>query len=253
LSDRQHRGIERRGGRITMIHELPAKSIYLANRHPRLTRDAFAERWLRHSMIGESLSDPRLHSSVSSLRYCLTVDPTGVLDHATDEHDGVALLALRSVASIPSMHDLLVTNDIAYADELRTFERPVEQFTMHAASELLLHGNETDVVVVDLSRRRAELGPVDFLRRHHEAHEAALEGLVAAGARRLVRNVAVAPAARGFAYDTITEYWFDAVDGVGAAAPTLGELHEASADHTIRGASTTLVTRVLLRLGRDRP
>ena len=236
-----------------MIHELPAKSIYLANRHPRLTRDAFAERWLRHSRIGESLSDPRLHGSVSSLRYCLTVDPTGVLDHATDEHDGVALLALRSVASIPSMRDMLVTNDIAFADELRTFERPVEQFAMYAASEIVLDGAETDVVVIDFGRRLADVGPVDFLRRHHEAHEAVRDALVAAGVRRVVRNVAVAPAARGFTYDTITEYWFDSVDAVAAAAPTLGELHESSGDHMIRGASTTLVTRVLLRLGRDRP
>jgi hypothetical protein len=76
---------------------------------------------------------------------------------------------------------------------------------------------------------------------------------VAAGTRRVVRNVAVAPAARGYAYDTITEYWFDSVDAVAAAATTLGELHEASSDHTNGGACTTLVTRVLLRLGRDRP
>lgn len=236
-----------------MIHELPAKSIYLANRHPRLTRDAFAERWLRHSRIGESLTDPRLHGSISSLRYCLTVDPSGVLEHATDEHDGVALLALRSIASIPSMHDMLVTNDIAFADELRTFERPVEDFTMYAASELVLDGAETDAVVIDFARRRADLGPVDFLRRHHEVHEAARDGLVAAGARRVVRNVAVAPAARGYGYDTITEYWFDSVDAVSAAAEVLGAIRAASADHTVLGASTTLVTRVLLRLGRDRP
>lgn len=236
-----------------MILELPAKSIYLANRHPRLTRDTFAERWTRHSRIGESLTDSRLQGSISSLRYCLTVDPTGVLEHATDEHDGVALLALRSIASIPSMHDMLVTNDIAFADELRTFERPVQDFTMHAASELVLDGAETDVVVIDLARRRADLGPVDFVRRHHEVHEGARDGLTGAGARRVVRNVAVARAARGFRYDTITEYWFASVDAVAAAAEVLGAIRAASADHTILGASTTLVTRVLLRLGRDRP
>lgn len=236
-----------------MIHELPAKSIYLANRHQRLTREAFGERWTRHSRIGESLSDPRLQGSISSLRYCLTVDPAGVLEHATDEHDGVALLALRSIASIPSMHDMLVTNDIAFADELRTFERPVEDFTMYAASELMLDGAETDVVVIDFARRRADLGPVDFLRRHADVHEDSREGLTGAGARRLVRNVAVAPAARGFRYDTITEYWFDSLDAVAAAAEVLGAIRAASADHTILGASTTLVTRVLLRLGRDRP
>lgn len=236
-----------------MIHQLPAKSIYLANRHPRLTRAEFAERWMRHSRIGESLSDPRLSASVSSVRYCLTVDPAGVLDHATDEHDGVALLALRSVTSIPDLHDMLTTNDIAFADELRTFERPVEQFSMYAASELVLDGAETDVVVIDFARRRADVAPVDFHRRHHETHAAATGTLLAADVRRIVRNVAVAPAARGFAYDAITEYWFETVDAVAAAAGALGELREASADHTIQGASVTLVTCVTLRLGRDRP
>jgi hypothetical protein len=69
----------------------------------------------------------------------------------------------------------------------------------------------------------------------------------------VVRNVAVAPAARGFRYDTVTEYWFDSVAAVAAAAEVIAALRAASADHTILEASTTLVTRVILRLGRDRP
>jgi hypothetical protein len=236
-----------------MIHELPAKSIYLANRHPLLSREEFAARWTRHSRIGESMTDPRLQGSISSVRYCLAVDPAGGLEHATDEHDGVALLALRSVASIPSMHDMLVTNDIAFADELRTFARPVEQFTMFTASEVVVDGAETDVAVVQFARRRADLGPVDFLRRHHESHEAGRAGLVSAGARRVVRNVAVAPGARGFRFDAVTEYWFDSVDAVASAAVALTELHEASGEFAINTATTTLVTRVVLRIGRDRP
>ena len=31
-----------------------AKAIYLANRHPRLTRDEFRERWLRHYGVGDA-------------------------------------------------------------------------------------------------------------------------------------------------------------------------------------------------------
>jgi hypothetical protein len=191
----------------TMITNEPAKSIYLANRHPRLTREAFGERWIRHSQIGESIADARLQTSISSLRYCLTIDPAGILTGATNEHDGVALLALRSIVSIPTMHGMLIQNDVAYADELRAFERPVEDFTMYAASELIVEGSETDHVVLDLARRRPDLGPVEFLRQadtEQERRQSAAR-LAEVGLTRWVRNVAVAPAARGFSYDIIIE------------------------------------------------
>jgi hypothetical protein len=233
----------------------PAKAIYLANRHPRLSREVFGERWLRHSRIGEVVADLRLQSSVSSLRYCLTVDPAGILDAATNEHDGVALLALRSVLSIPTFHNVLTENDVAYADELRTFERPVEDVTMLTASDLLVEGSETDVVVLELARRRADVGPEEYVRQRDEERARQLEyvGLVEHGLRRWVRNVLVAPAPRGFGYDAVNELWFDSIDHVAAAASSLEGLFEALGSHTERRASTILVTTVIHRLGRDRP
>ena len=38
------------------IVEQPAKAIYLANRHPRLTREEFRERWMTHSRVGDLLA-----------------------------------------------------------------------------------------------------------------------------------------------------------------------------------------------------
>jgi len=225
----------------------PAKAVYLANRHPRLTRDGFRDRWLRHGRIGDVVPDPRLQSTISSLRYCLTVDPAGILDTATNEHDGVALLGLRSVLSIPAFHGMLTENDVAYADELRTFERPVEHVMMLTASELVVEGGETDVVVLELARRRADVAPEDLVRQRDDV------GLVDHGLRRWVRNVLVAPAPRGFRYDAVNELWFDSIDDVAAAASSLEQLFEASAARTERGASTVLVTTVVHRLGRDRP
>ena len=93
------------------IVEHPAKAIYLANRHPRMTRDEFRERWLTHSRVGEVLAGGP--QPIAGLRYCLTVDPTGLLPGASNEHDGVGLLALRSVVSIPTMHAVLTRNDVA--------------------------------------------------------------------------------------------------------------------------------------------
>jgi hypothetical protein len=231
----------------------PGKHIYLANRHPRLSRESFAERWKRHSRIGESLADTRLQSSVSSLRYCGTIDPSGILELATDEHDGVGILALRSIVSIPTVHALLVENEVAFADELRTFERPVEDVSMYAASEAIVEGGETDYVVIDLARRRPEFGPVEFLRHANQARDEACGRLVDAGLRRWIRNVAIAPAARGFAYDTVSEYWFDSIDAIRAAGPVLDAHFDAAGAHTERRTSVTLVTNVILKIGRDRP
>ena len=151
------------------------------------------------------------------------------------------------VLSIPAFHGMLTENDVAYADELRTFERPVEHVTMLTASELVVEGDETDVVVLELARRRADVAPEDLVRQRDDV------GLVDHGLRRWVRNVLVAPAPRGFRYDAVNELWFDSIDDVAAAASSLEQLFEASAARTERGASTVLVTTVVHRLGRDRP
>jgi hypothetical protein len=238
---------------MSSVDAQAGKQIYLANRHPRLTREAFAERWQRHSRIGESLADSRLQSSVSSLRYCLTVDPAGILASATDEHDGVALLALRSIVSIPTVHALLVQNDVAFADELRTFERPVEDVVMYTASEAIVDGVETDYVVLDLARRRPDLGPVEFLRQADQHRDEARRRLAGAGLRRWIRNVAIAPAARGLAYDALDEYWFDSLDTIRLAGPALDAHFEAARSYCERRTSITLITKVILKIGRDRP
>lgn len=231
------------------IVDSPAKAIYLANRHPRLTRDEFRERWLTHSKVGEVLAGGP--QPVAGLRYCLTVDPTDLLPGASDEHDGVGMLALRSVVSIPTMHEVLTRNDVAFADELRAFERAVEEVTVYAASELVVDGPETDVVVFDYARRRESVDPVEHLRAIERRGED--DALLEAGVRRWVRNVAVGAAPRGFGYDAVTELWFDSLDQVADAAPAIGAFLDRRSDHTERRASFTLVTTVVHRLGRTRP
>jgi hypothetical protein len=231
------------------IVDHPAKAIYLANRHARLTRDQFRDRWLAHSRVGVLLGDGP--QPVAGLRYCLTVDPSGILPGASNEHDGVGMLALRSVVSIPTMHAVLTRNDVALADELRTFERAVEDVTVYAASELVVDGPETDVVVFEYARRRAAVDPVEHLRAIERRAED--DALLEAGVRRWVRNVAVGAAPRGFGYDAVTELWFDSLDDVAGAAPVLEAFFERRGAHTERRASFSLVTTVVNRMGRARP
>lgn len=231
------------------IVEHPAKAIYLANRNQRMSREEFRARWITHSKVGEVIaSGPQ---PIAGLRYCLTVDPAGVLPFASNEHDGVGLLALRSVVSIPTMEAVLTRNDIAYADELRAFDRAVEDVTVYGASELVLDGPETGVVVFEYARRRDTIDAVEHLRAIERRPED--DELVAAGLRRWVRNVAVGAARRGFGYDAVSELWFDSVEAVAAAAPALEAFFERRATHTERRASVVLLTTVIHGLGRTRP
>jgi hypothetical protein len=231
------------------IVEHPAKAIYLANRNARMTRDEFRERWLVHSRVGELLAGgPR---PIAGLRYCLTIDPTSLLPGASNEHDGVGLLPLRSVVSIPTAHEVLTRNDVAFADELRTFERAVEEVTVYAASELVVDGPETDVVVFHYARRREAVDPVEHLRGIERQPDD--DALLEAGVRRWVRNVAVGAAPRGFGYDAVTELWFDSLDDVANAAPVIEAFLDRRSAHTERRASFVLVTTVIHRLGRTRP
>jgi hypothetical protein len=201
--------------------------------------------------MGELLDLPE----VTALRYCLSCDATGILPSASDDYDGVAVVALRSLASIPAADRVLTGNEVAYADELRTFARPVEEVTLYTASELLVAGEETDVVVFDLARRRADMRPGPALRAADEARQEVLADsrLLDLGLRRWVRNVLVAPAARGYGYDTVDELWFESLEAVATASDGLELLFARSGAYTERRTSTVLVTTVIHRIGRDRP
>jgi hypothetical protein len=204
---------------------------------------------MAHSRVGELLAGGP--QPIAGLRYCLTVDPAGLLAGASNEHDGVGLLALRSVVSIPTAQAVLTRNDVAFADELRTFERAVEEVTVYAASELVVDGPETDVVVLEYARRREAVDVVEHLRAIERRAED--DALLEAGVRRWVRNVAVGAPPRGFGYDAVTELWFDSLDHVSDAAPAVAAFFDRRSEHTERRASVVLVTTVIHRLGRTRP
>lgn len=229
----------------------PAKVVYLANRHPRLNRAQFAERWRHHGRANGS-GDPRI-AEIAGLRYCLTESPGDLLPAASDEHDGVALLSLRGLASVPVIGAMLRDNEVAYADELRTFERPVHECALLVGSEVVVPGDEGAVVVLDLARRRQDARPGDLLKML-DATQADLAGdLGAGGLGRWIRNLTVAPAPRGYGYDVVHELWFESLDAVAGARGALEDWLDRTSSHVDRATSLVLVTTVIERMGRDRP
>ncbi len=241
---------------MSEILSLPIKAVYLANRNPQLTREEFHQRWIRHSEdVGAVTESSAPGYSLVGLRYCLAVDPSGILPCATNEYDGAALLPLRSLTMLPSFMTGNHVHELAFADELRTFARPVDQFMMFTASELLHPGAETETVVIEFARRRYALDPHTYLQNIETQRTASIayKELVNVGMRRNVRNVAIAAAPRGYNYDTITEYWFDSVHAVSKAAGALENFFAEQSAHTERVPTQVLVTNVVKRTGRDRP
>lgn len=241
---------------MSEILSLPIKAVYLANRNPQLTREEFSRRWIRHSEdVGAVAESTAPGFSLVGLRYCLAVDPTGILPCATNEYDGAALLPLRSLAMLPAFMASNHSHELAFADELRAFARPVDQFMMFTASELLHPGAETETVVIEFARRRFSLDPHTYVQNIEtdRVNSKAYKDLVASGLRRNVRNIAAAAAPRGYNYDTITEYWFDSTEAVKSSSGALEAFFAEQSAHTERVPTQVLVTNVIKRTGRDRP
>ncbi|TPG29558.1 hypothetical protein [Mycolicibacterium hodleri] len=228
-----------------------AKAIYLADRNPRLTHGQFADRWLEHNRVTTGLCGRVMRRETAAVRYCLVNHAGDILEGASAEHDGVALFGLRGPYAVPAFAAVVGHTDATYADELRTFSRPVKDFTVYTSSDVVAAGPETGVVVLHFVRRRTDVLPSDFVAAWVGGHRDLLAGGGAGGGRlrRCVQNLLVAPAPQGFAFDGIAEYWFDTIDEVKSAADEIIKLLGV-ADETIEaGGSLLLVADVILAAG----
>ncbi|MEV4420953.1 EthD domain-containing protein [Patulibacter sp. NPDC049589] len=102
-------------------------SVYLARRHPSLTRDAFPARWRRHGALAMSLglwehSERYVHCDVEE--HPPVADDPYLPGAWTGEHDGIGLVTMPSV---PAMRRLSTAPDfpILLADECTAFAAPI--------------------------------------------------------------------------------------------------------------------------------
>jgi hypothetical protein len=108
------------------------KLIYVAQRHPRYTHEAFIQRWRQHASLGMSQARWR---NVARYLHCDRIDglPPSV---PTLECDGVAIVVYRSeqareahIADEPARRTMK-------ADELDTFAQPVANVSVLAHEEI---------------------------------------------------------------------------------------------------------------------
>ena len=188
---------------------MTGKMIYLARRNPALTREEFAQRWKKHAVV-VGAGAPEALTETRAARYCLASGP--------QEYDGVGLLSLASLNSIPSMHRALVSTEVSLADELRTFSTYVKDFAVYCAEEVVRDTPHTTHALLRFVRRSESIEPTAFAyawRDYARQLEQSLEGVL----RRQVLNHVIAPAPPGYGFDGVHELWCDssaAVDDVNA-------------------------------------
>lgn len=181
---------------------MTGKLIYLARRNPALTREHFATRWRKHSAhVGAGA--PHAVAEIRSARYCLV---QAGIDYASDEYDGVGLMQLAGLNSIPAVHQAMVSTEVSLADELRTFSTYVKDFAMYCAEEVLADAGSASHAVLHFVRRSPSVGPSPFAdawRDYARDLAEALDGVLG----RHVLNHLIAPAPPGYGFDGVHELW----------------------------------------------
>ena len=216
---------------------MTGKLVYLARRNPALTHEEFARRWLKHA-TNVSAGAPEALTEIRMARYCLV--------EAGAEYDGVGLLSLASLNSIPAMHRALVGTEVSLADELRTFStyrQGLHRLLRRASPARHTYPRRTPCM--HFVRRSASIGPTAYAaawRVYARQLEQSLEGTL----RRHVLNHVIAPAPAGYGFDGVHELWCESSQGAAAIVAELDRLRPEVAEWQSPRTGVVLSTESIL-------
>ncbi len=225
-----------------------AKMIYLARRNPALTAEEFPRRWRRHARLASGL--PELLAEYRGGAYC-HVQPGGeLLPGSSSEYDGVAILGLNGVHSIPAVTHGLNASDVTACDELLVFSTYVRDFVMLCQEKAFREsdgGERGMIVVVQFVRARPGMGPSEFVARWDAHGELTIgQPVLDRVLRRHFHNVVVVAPPLGYGFDGISELWFDSLDDLAAARPELDALALEAGAFIDLPTSLTLLTQTIM-------
>jgi hypothetical protein len=176
------------------------KVVYLARRNPRLSLEAFPDRWRQHSLLAGSM--PSIRPGFAQVAQCINLYNREIVPRATLEYDGVNLLTLTdpAYASIPWQSDEVL--ELILPDELATFDGYVRHFSLTTLEHVVADGPMQPYCLILFLKRDRTLGLDAFASAIVAAH-----GKLAPGAARAVVNI-VTDRQPGYNYDAVTEIWF---------------------------------------------
>jgi hypothetical protein len=231
---------------------MKAKIVYLAKRNPAVAAEDWPKHWRSHPRFVSQF--PSLGGSIERLRYCARVLAPSVdgqpasLPEATLDYDGSAIL---TGASHEAMRGDVSDEDLEkiWDDERRVFSALTPTFSFHCV-EKLIHGDEapTEVAVLRFVARKPGLSREDFLARWNGAHaDHATAAADASGVvRRYVQNELIRDPPPAFAFDAISETWFDSVEDAVRAFDVCAPAQGAEA-FTDPSRSVTMLTYVVYK------
>lgn len=202
--------------------ELQPKLIYLARRHPALTRTEFTARWRRHGALGMSLLRWK---NIARYTHCDALPAPRLTSALAADIDGIGIIWHRSAAARAAHIADTGSREAMEQDERETFDRPIVETCAVTRESLLLEPNaaQAPLKITRFLTAHGEGHRDDIAKELQERAEQKREHLRKAGleTRGHILNRPLSPERSdrwGLNVDCIEELWFDGVEtAVGAA------------------------------------
>ena len=223
---------------------MPFKIIYLARRNPKIAAEDFSEAWRSHSRLASTLVNT-LGKHFTRVRQCIKVYEAKVPPEYVNQHDGSALLTMKSWEDLLKARYHRDSVTIMRDDEPRVFADYVENFTMAAEETNYMEKREGSAGLLHFVVRRdgvdlkefERIWTGDYVKRILE-----LDAVKQTGTALALNRVIDTPGP-DYNFAGISELWFDDIAHAEAAA--WDESHRA-AMHTLDAVIDPLRTVALL-------
>lgn len=179
------------------------KLIYLARRHPSLTREQFTLRWREHGQLGMSL--PRWRN-IARYVHCDLQAPVDGTSGISDDYDAIGMVWHKSPTHRAAHLSDGCSKGAMEADELKTFSTPIAEVCLVAREEIVLAPMQPSAW--KLTRFSRDSLPAPFVK----------------SASGYVRNRPLPPERGqtwGLGFALVEEFWFSSRDEAEDAAAGL--------------------------------
>jgi hypothetical protein len=202
---------------------MPFKITYLARRNPKIAAEDFPEAWRSHSRLASTLVNT-LGKHFTRVRQCVKVYDAKVPAEYVNQHDGAALLTMKSwddllkaryhPDALKTMHD----------DEPRVFADYVKNFTMAAEETKYMEKREGSAALLHFVVRGDGVEPKAFEAAWTGDYVNRILGLdiVDKTAAGFALNRVIDTPGPDYNFAGISELWFDDVPQAEAAASDEG-------------------------------
>ncbi|MGE0802837.1 MAG: EthD domain-containing protein [Lautropia sp.] len=220
------------------------KRLYLARRHPGLSREAFKVQWRAHGLLAMHFMARQQWENVMRYAHCDALAPD-----AAGGFDGVGMVWFRDLAARRRHLQFAEARAALKADEDRVFAEHPDRSGLVCDEHVLLDAGTARIGLIRVLSRRSDLASEGFVRDWREEQERALIGSIGPDLLRYVQNTPLPPEngiSWGLECDLIDELWFADVDALHAAmrrSPAVVALHD---DDRFDHAPTLIVVEQVL-------